>query len=304
MRAGKEVVIISFFIISIIISIYLVLPLQVFSAPQTQYVSTAPQGMGSMTGYVYGPDRTTPVKGAVVKLKNINTGLITASGPTDSRGAFFITGLRAGTYLLGVSTLEGNFNTDKLIGIKENQVAKISFSLSPYKREVADAIQDVYGENPPKGVRRIRRIGFNTRAGDEGERKKTEWEDEVWEVRVGKVINYLPQTNEAAVYLIIGLLQIGDEIHVRGYVTNFFQKVKGLRLNGTYVKRALAGQTPLVEVERPVEVGDFIYLVCGKKLGYFMAPYGLASIIAGAGAIFYGFVITEPSEPEESPFKR
>lgn len=271
---------------------------------------------GNLIGHVFGADKNTPVQGAVVRVKNINDGAVYTSFPTDSRGTFTITGIREGIYIVGVTSPQGDFNTDNLIGVKESQTSSVSFILSPYEEEVARAIIDLYrddspgagtpkyaspGKQNPVPQSHPKRIAINTR-GEYGENK---WggEEELWEVRVGKVVNYIPQTGEAAVFIHLGLVQLGDEVHFRGYVTNFFQKVKRLSLDGVSRERALAGQTPLIGVERPVDVGDFIYLVCGKKMGYFLAPYGVASLIAGAGAIFYGAIVYKNTEPEESPFK-
>lgn len=248
-------------------------------------------GTGNLIGHVFDSDRTTPVSGAVVKAKNIKDGTIYTSSSTDSKGTFTIRGMREGIYVVGVVSSQGDFNTDNLIGIKKNQTAKIAFSLNPYEKEVSEAILDVYGEQVPSRVKAKRVNEDNV---------------EVWEVRIGKVVNYIPRTGEAAVYIGIGLVQLGDEIRIKGYVTDFYQYVKRLSLDGQAVNRALAGHTPLIGVTRQVDIGDLVYLVCGKKgLGkYFRAPVGIASLIAGAGAIFWGAIVEVTEKEEESPFKK
>ena len=249
-------------------------------------------GTGNLVGYVYGADNTTPISGAVVKVKNINNGMIYKSYLTDSKGFFSIKGLNEGIYIIGITTTQGEFNSDNLIGIKENQTANVSFSINPYDKEVSDAVTDLYSDQAPEKVkeRRIYKQAANK---------------SIYEVRIGKVINYIPETGEAAVYIGLGYLQLGDEIRVKGYVTNFLQDVKRLTFDNVSVKRAFPGQTPLIGVEQNVEIGDFVYLVCGKTkiTTFFRAPAGMASLLAGAGALFFGAITSTTDEPEESAFK-
>lgn len=248
------------------------------------------EGTGNLTGHIFSLDRATPVSGAVVKAKSINDGVIYTSSPSDSNGAFMISGMKEGIYVVGITTPQGDFNIENLIGIKENQTAKISFSLSPYEEKVAEAIVDLYGEEAAPELK---------------EKRISKEQGDIWEVRIGKVVSYNLETRETEVNIELGLLQLGDEIHIKGYTTDFYQKVEKIYLEGSAVNRAFAGQTPFVEVEQRVEIGDFVYLVCKKRgiAQYFRAPGGMASIIAGVGAILYGF-ITETGKEEGSPFKK
>jgi hypothetical protein len=88
-------------------------------------------GKGNMIGFVYQKDGTAPIEGAVVKLRNVATGTGYESAKSDKLGIFKVEGVEEGLYLVGVSTEEGDFNVNNLIGIRGNETAKVSFALKP-----------------------------------------------------------------------------------------------------------------------------------------------------------------------------
>lgn len=92
-------------------------------------------GRGNIVGYVYGPDNTTPVEGAVVKLRNLSTGSLYESMAADHRGMVAFEGVDEGLYLVGITTARGDFNIENLIGIKPDRTARISFGLRPQEQE-------------------------------------------------------------------------------------------------------------------------------------------------------------------------
>lgn len=231
---------------------------------------------GNLTGFIFGPDKTTPVQGAIIKAKNIEDSTVYSSNPSDSRGSFRIEGMKKGIYIIGIATSQGEYNTNNLIGIEENQTTKASFALDRYPDKEVAAIKEVYGPEIIDGQ----------------------------EVRIGKVVQYFPESNEAAVFIEKGLLQIDDRIHVRGYKTDFYQNVKKLILEGDAVGKAFAGQTPRLGVVRPVMVGDFVYITCKRRglAAFFLSPCGIASVIAGTAAMILGAVALV-CEEEETPCK-
>ena len=87
---------------------------------------------GNIVGFVYDMDGTTPLEGAVVKVKNISTDVVYESTKSDILGIFKIKGLENGIYLYGVMTPNGDFNSDGLVGIRiqGNETAKMSISLT------------------------------------------------------------------------------------------------------------------------------------------------------------------------------
>ena len=90
-----------------------------------------PVGKGNLIGFVYDKDETTPLEGAVVKLKNISSGIVYESNKTDKLGVFKLEGIDEGLYIAGISSKEGDFNVENFIGIMADETAKISFALKP-----------------------------------------------------------------------------------------------------------------------------------------------------------------------------
>jgi len=103
---------------------------------------------GNLIGFIYGEDGLTPVENAVVKIRNVSTGTEYQSTATDKLGIFKIEGIKEGLYMAGISTQNGDFNLNNLIGIQANQTGKITLALRSVKAQ----------EEP--GQRRRRGAGF------------------------------------------------------------------------------------------------------------------------------------------------
>ena len=112
-------IIFSFFLVSIPISI------------------SAQEPTGSLTGFVYEKDGKTPVKNAIVKIRNITTGQEFESAPTDELGAYKIENVPVGVYLIGVVVGKEKYNIDALVEIKKEEVAKLSLVLIKKKALIA-----------------------------------------------------------------------------------------------------------------------------------------------------------------------
>lgn len=229
------------------------------------FLSSQAAGKGQLVGFVFGKDGSTPVAGVVVVAKNVTTGTVFESPKTDGLGAFRFETLDAGIYALGVTSGQGSYNSQDFVGIKPGEIAKVSIALDPYGRDSIDAAQAVAREEKERG-----------------------------ESRVGKVVAYVPQSREAMVAIERGLVQAGDRIRIKGPVTDFFQDVKNLKVDGVRVKRVLTGQQALLPVARPCAAGDDVYVVCKRGVPpLFLAPLGLAAIVAGSAAL----VTIEEEEP-------
>jgi len=113
------------------------------------------KGKGDLIGKVYGKDGTTIIEGAIVKIKNVVSGVVYES-KTDMLGTFKIEGIEEALYSVGIITKEGNFNVEALIGIKANEITKVTFALKPYlKGEVKKA--EVRAKFPEK-VKEVSKI--------------------------------------------------------------------------------------------------------------------------------------------------
>jgi hypothetical protein len=237
------------------------------AAPQTP-------ARGNLIGYIYDKDGTTPVAGAVIKLRNISSGAIYEAPATDKAGYFKIENLAKGIYNFGITTAAGDFNSNELVGIIENETTKLSISVSPYENEIRQSMQEIAREQSVKDN----------------------------EARIGRVVQYAPGTKDAMVFIEKGVLQLDDRIRVRGVQTNFYQDVTALGLEGAKVKRALAGQNPWMRVVRDPQVGDGVYLVCKKGVApFFLTPCGIATVVGGIGALVG--IVTVTDKTPVSPIK-
>ena len=122
------------------VSLILIFSFILFNSPYLLTGQTEQtKGKGDLIGKVYGKDGTTIIEGAIVKIKNVVSGVAYES-KTDKLGTFEIKGIEEGMYAVGIVTKEGNFNVESLIGIKVNETAIVTFALKPYlKGEVKKA---------------------------------------------------------------------------------------------------------------------------------------------------------------------
>jgi hypothetical protein len=212
---------------------------------------------GNLVGTIYDKDGKTPISGAVIRLRNITSGSVYESPPTDAKGAFRLDGVGKGIYQYGITSSQGDFNSNELVGIIANETTKITVSLSPYDTGVQSAVQEI----------------LRGQADKEGE------------VRIGRVVRYNPATKDAEVYIEMGVLQKSDRVRVKGPLTNFYQDADKLILNGGAVKQLFAGQNGLLQMARTAEPGDGLYIVCEGGTPFFLTPCGLATVVAGTGLI-------------------
>lgn len=251
-----------------VVSLGLIAALLVVSAPQA--LRGQVPARGNLLGFVYGQDGTTPLPGAVVMVKNISSGKVYESNASDGLGIFKVQGLDTGLYALGVTSPKGTFNSTDLVGVAANETAKIAIALNPYESDVQEAIQPVNKDQQEKG-----------------------------ESRIGHVVAFLSGGSQGDVFIERGLLQSGDRIHVKGVNTDFYQDAKGLMVKGASVRKALAGENCLVNLVKPAEAGDIVYVVCKRGIPpFFLAPLGIAAVVAGSAVLTPG-----GDEQTASPFK-
>jgi len=251
-----------------VLSVGLILAVLFFYAPHVLKAQVA--GKGNLIGFVYGQDGTTPVAGAVVMVKNISNGKIFESSKSDNLGVFRVQGLDTGLYALGVMAIAGDYNSGELVGVAANETSKIAIAISPYENDVAEAVQQVNKDQQEKG-----------------------------ESRIGHVVGFSSGSREAEVFIERGLLQSGDRIHVKGESTNFYQDAKSLKIQGAGVRKVLAGQNCMLPLTKPAIEGDVVYVVCKRGIPpFFLAPLGIAAVIAGSAAL-----TPTGDETTASPFK-
>jgi hypothetical protein len=207
-------------------------------------------GKGHLIGFVYGRDKSTPAAGAIVLAKNVTTGAVFESTKADGTGAFKVENLDPGIYSLGVTSSEGDFNAQDLVGVRPGETAKVSIALSPYDSEALEAARAVAREEKERG-----------------------------ESRVGKVVSYAPASKESMVFIERGLIQLGDRLRIKGPNTDFQLDVKNLKVRGAYATICLSGDQALVPVGRSCVAGDDVYVVCKRGVPpFFLIPLGLALV--------------------------
>ncbi|MCJ7579982.1 MAG: carboxypeptidase-like regulatory domain-containing protein [Candidatus Aminicenantes bacterium] len=232
-------------------------------------VSDAGEGRGILTGNVFEADGVTPVKGAIVVIRNVSTVREFLSKETDDNGSFEISGIEKGIYLHGVSTSAGNYNSnsDVLIGIKESEKNNVIIVLNQFEDREAAVTGEIYKNLKLDG-----------------------------EALIGRIVGFNPVTMTAEVFLIYGFLKQSAKIHILGEQTDFQQEIASLFVNGEEVEKAFAGETMSIKLNNTAAVNDDVYISC-KKFGvlpvFLKNPFGLAVLIAGSGLLTYG--ILEPT---------
>lgn len=257
---------------------FLVISFILFSIPALSYGENF--GKGNIIGFVYDQDGTTPLEGAVVKVKNIATGNIYESSASDTNGTFRIVGIETGLYLCGVQTAQGDFNSEEFFGVKlsDGETAKLSIALTPYEQKVATALQEVYQGHSSSG-----------------------------ESLIGTVIDYYSDNQSADVLVVKGMLRLDDRIHAKGRETDFYQNVEGLKLGSSSAKRVFAGQTANMKVKKSVNNGDLVYVVCKRGiLPMFLRPLGYATMLGASLGIILGFedAYNDPVVKAASAYKK
>lgn len=230
-------------------------------------LNAAETASGSIIGFVYDKDGTSPLEGAVVQFKNLSNDKLVASSCSDKYGIFKLEGIESGVYLYGVETAQGNFNSDSFVAVKirANETAKMAISLKPYDEKEAKAVSSMFKEQEIAG-----------------------------ESLVGTITGFNPNTLVAEVQITKGLLRVNDKIHAKGRVTNFYQELNALTKGGSPTTKALAGENAMIKLNQKAQEGDLVYVVKKRNLlPLFLAPVGFAVVVAGSSAIQGGTKVTE-----------
>lgn len=215
---------------------------------------------GSLTGYLFEHDGTAPIKGAVVKLRNVSTDEVFESTISDSSGVFMLTGLVSGYYDYVVSNSKGNFVGVRIFGFKasENEKEIISITLNSFNKKKS-AIPKEFP--PPKEIK-----------------------DATY---IGRVLSFDPKTDRAEVFIEEGMLRKKDLVKILGEETDFDMKVDKLYSEKNKVDYLSEGDTGYLEVKKKVMEGDALYLSKGKGLLPMLLIFA-ASAASSAGTVVIG----------------
>jgi hypothetical protein len=115
-------------------ALLLIFPLTLSGAPMAQAQAGA-SGQGPTTaileGRVFGPDRVTPVPGAIVRAVRGDGVQVYSSLPTDTKGYYSISNVALGSYDIAVEVSDGVFVVEKTLGITEAKTYGLSLATVP-----------------------------------------------------------------------------------------------------------------------------------------------------------------------------
>jgi len=76
---------------------------------------------------------------------------------------------------------------------------------------------------------------------------------------VGKVTHYFPHVKAGVILVTKGKIVPGDTLHIKGYTTDFKQKVSSMEIDNVPVKTAVSGQEIGLLVKSRVRHHDVVY---------------------------------------------
>ncbi len=80
------------------------------------------------------------------------------------------------------------------------------------------------------------------------------------EKEIGKVSGYFSHVSVAAIKLSAGL-KVGDKIHIKGFTTDFEEKIKSMQIEKDSVEKAKKGDHIGIRVSEKVRPNDTVFLV-------------------------------------------
>jgi hypothetical protein len=133
-----------------ILAVFLAAAFVLLTLPVRDFAAAAPRGNGALVGHIYDEDMITPVRNAVVKLRNVANQKEYESEPTGPDGMYKIPAIEEGRYVMGVQVANGSYNFHYSLMIKSNALAKLSVAMKPEGAPVR--IEEGTGTNEKKGI--------------------------------------------------------------------------------------------------------------------------------------------------------
>lgn len=81
------------------------------------------------------------------------------------------------------------------------------------------------------------------------------------EQKVGEVFTYFSKAGVAGIKITDGSIAIGDTIKIKGFTTDFEQKVESMQIDREPIEKADAGQSVGIKVKDRVRPKDVVYKV-------------------------------------------
>lgn len=133
-----------------VLSVFLVSAFVLLTLPVRELAAAEEPGTGVLVGHIYGEDMRTPVRNAVVVLRNLASQKEYWSEPTDPDGLYRIGEIEEGRYIMGVKDISGSYNFHYSLLIKSDTLAKLSVAMKPGGDPVM--LQQGYNADKKKGL--------------------------------------------------------------------------------------------------------------------------------------------------------
>jgi hypothetical protein len=215
---------------------------------------------GNLIGFLHDIDGSSPLLGAVIKLKNIYTDELYTSSEADDYGIARIKSVKPGLYVYGVSTKNGNYNSNEVLGISGGKTAKVSISLKNFNTKEQKAVQELTSDLKRKG-----------------------------ESLIGRVDRFYSNSRRADVEIIKGMVKNGDLLHIVGVDDNvdFKIKTKNLMKDGVNCDKVFVTETASIPFNKEARKGNLVYILSKKGMApLFLIPLGAATAV-GTGFVKY-----------------
>ncbi len=111
------------------LALFLAAAFVLLTLPVRDFAAGAPKATGALAGHIFNEDMRTPVRNAVVMLRNVDNQKEYESEPTDLEGMYRIPGIEEGRYVMGVKSVQGDYNFHYSILIKSDALAKLSVAM-------------------------------------------------------------------------------------------------------------------------------------------------------------------------------
>ena len=78
---------------------------------------------------------------------------------------------------------------------------------------------------------------------------------------IGRITHHFGKIGVAVIEITEGELSIGDNIHIKGKTTDFYQKVDSMQIEHQSIEKATKGQSVGLKIISPVKERDEVYIV-------------------------------------------
>lgn len=86
------------------------------------------------------------------------------------------------------------------------------------------------------------------------------------EEKIGTIVHYWPKAGAAQIELEHGVLQVGDQLRIRGHGREFVQDVESLEVERRAKSEGFPGEHIAVQMDQPVRERDEVFIVRRPKI--------------------------------------